>query len=65
MALISGFMVVRNVEMFRIPFLTIMGNLTWHADFRRRLFKNRLYIVSKSDGFDCGYAPKLILWAAR
>jgi hypothetical protein len=52
-----------EAEMFRIPFLTIMGEkLTWHSDFRRRLFKNRPYIISKSDGFDCGYAPRL-MWS--
>ena len=52
-----------EAELFRIPFLTIMGeSLTWHADFRRRLFRNRPYVISKSDGFDCGYAPKL-MWS--
>jgi len=52
-----------EAEMFRIPFLTIMGEkLTWLLDFRRRLFKNQPYIVSKSDGFDCGYAPRL-MWS--
>jgi hypothetical protein len=52
-----------DAEMFRIPFLTIMGgNLAWHWDFRRRLFRNRPYIISKSDGFDCGYSPRL-MWS--
>lgn len=51
-----------DAEMFRLPFLTLLGTgLSWHADFRRRLFKNTDYIVSKADGFDCGYEPRL-LW---
>jgi hypothetical protein len=52
-----------EAEMFRLPFLTLLGTgLTWHADFRRRLFKNSRYIVSKADGYDCGYEPRLF-WA--
>ena len=58
-------MLYPDAEMFRLPFLTLLGTgLSWHADFRRRLFKNSPYIVSKADGFDCGYEPRL-LWASR
>ncbi len=50
-----------GVEIFRMPFLTLLGtDLTWHVDFRRRLFRNSPSIVSKADGFDCGYDPRLM-----
>jgi hypothetical protein len=55
-----------EAEIFRLPFLTLMGtNLTWFVDFRRRLFRNLPYIVSKTDGFDCGYEPRRMLTQPR
>ncbi|MDX2170337.1 MAG: hypothetical protein SF182_24910 [Deltaproteobacteria bacterium] len=45
-----------HTEMFRLPFLNLMGRtLAWFVDFRRRLFRNRAAIVSRGDGFDVGY----------
>jgi hypothetical protein len=45
-----------DTEMFRLPFLNLMGrSLAWYVDFRRRLFRNRDAIVSRGDGFDVGY----------
>jgi hypothetical protein len=45
-----------GTDMFRLPFLNLMGrSLAWYVDFRRRLFRNRAAIVSRGDGFDVGY----------
>ena len=49
-------------EMFRLPFLTLVGRVARYADFRRRLFANEPYIVSKGDAFDCGYEARR-LWS--
>lgn len=55
-----------NVEMFRLPFYNIMGSrLLWVVDFRRRLFKNKEYIISKSDAYDVGYDPKRLVFQPR
>jgi hypothetical protein len=49
-------------EMFRLPFLNLIGpDLAWHIDFRRRIFRNRSHIVSQADGYDCGY-KRAMLW---
>ena len=49
-------------EMFRLPFLNLIGpDLAWHVDFRRRIFRNRRHIVSQADGYDCGY-KRTMLW---
>jgi hypothetical protein len=51
-----------HCEMFRLPFLNLMGpDLAWHVDFRRRIFRNQKHIVSQADGYDCGYTRKM-LW---
>jgi len=45
-----------RTEMFRLPFLNLMGrSLAWFVDFRRRLFRNRPYIAAVGDAFDVGY----------
>jgi hypothetical protein len=49
-------------ELFRLPYLTLIGwEIAWHLDFRRRLVANRPEIVARGDGYDCGYAPSR-LW---
>jgi hypothetical protein len=53
-------------ELFRLPFLTVIGtSIAWQIDFRRRLFVNRREIVSRGDGFDCGYDPRLLARSPR
>jgi hypothetical protein len=53
-------------ELFRLPFLTVIGtSIAWQIDFRRRLFVNRCEIVSRGDGFDCGYDPRLLARSPR
>jgi hypothetical protein len=55
-----------DVEMFRLPFYSIMGSrLLWIVDFRRRLFKNKEYIISKGDAYDVGYDPKRFMFRPR
>ena len=45
-----------DAEMFRLPFLTVMGQgLVWLCDHRRRLVRRRPEIRSKGDGYDLGY----------
>jgi glycosyltransferase involved in cell wall biosynthesis len=52
-------MLYPDADLFRLPFLTLLGtSVTWLVDFRRRLFRNLPYVVSKADGFDCGYEPR-------
>jgi hypothetical protein len=52
-----------GAELFRLPYLTLMGGeIAWHVDFRRRLMANRSEIVARGDAFDCGYAPRKLLW---
>jgi hypothetical protein len=47
-----------TLELFRLPYLTLIGwEIAWHVDFRRRLMANRPEIVARGDGYDCGYAP--------
>jgi len=55
-----------DVEIFRLPFYNIMGGrLLWIVDFRRRLFKNKEYIISKGDAYDVGYDPKRFVFRPR
>ena len=45
-----------NTEIFALPFYNIMGaNLLWMVQFRKRLFKNEKYIISKGDAYEMGY----------
>jgi hypothetical protein len=45
-----------NVELFALPFDSVMGSdLLWGTDIRRRLFENRPDIIVLGDGYDVGY----------
>jgi hypothetical protein len=53
-------------DCFELPFYSIMGSdLPYSVDFRCRLFRNRPYIRSRGDGFDCGYVRSYFLWRLR
>jgi hypothetical protein len=55
-----------EAEMFRLPFVTIMGtSFPWQVDHRRRLIANRPEIVSRGDGFDCGYDRRRLWQSPR
>lgn len=55
-----------EVEIFRLPFYNILGDrLLWLVNFRRRLFKNKKYIVARGDAYDVGYDPRSLLWRPR
>jgi len=51
-----------SAEVFLLPFYNIMGSrLLWIVDYRRRLFRNRKYIVSRGDAYDVGYNIRHLL----
>jgi hypothetical protein len=51
-----------TADMFRLPFLSLLGRRqAFHLEFRRRLVRNRPYIQVRGDGFDLGYAPLVLL----
>ncbi len=52
--------------LFRLPYLTVMGtSIAWQIDHRRRLFANVPEIVSRGDGYDCGYDPRKLARSPR
>lgn len=53
------------VDMFRLPFLSLLGRRqVYTLEFRRRLVRRRFYLQVRGDGYDLGYRPLALLLRA-
>jgi len=63
----------REIDLFRLPFTTLMGfHYLAYTDYRGRLFRNLPRLVSIGDAYDCGFdlascrrRPWRLLWFLR